>query len=83
MQQTNFGTFPRPMLNSPIEHPDYSGEVFVAKKMARLNASREANKIMIDCVYNQALPRSTEIYFADWFRLMRIWQSLQNRYGVA
>jgi hypothetical protein len=50
MQQTNFGTFPRPMLNSPIEHPDYSGEVFVAKTMARLNASRLANQILVDCI---------------------------------
>jgi hypothetical protein len=74
------GAFVRPMLNSSVSE-SYTAQIFVARKLARLDASREANKILVDCMDNRATPVLRGEDYFDWVRLVEIWRSLRARYG--
>ena len=42
--------FIRPMLNSPVQGSSIEAESLVKRVKARLNASRLANQILVDCI---------------------------------
>lgn len=70
--------FIRPMLNTPIQNSTSVAEEFVAKATARVDAGRQANKILwrISWACNEVFPPFTR---DDWVRLMLIWESLKVR----
>ena len=74
------GAFVRPMLNAPVSE-SYTAQVFIARKLARLDASHEANRILMDWMYSRETPVLRGEGYCDWSRLVEIWQSLWVRYG--
>jgi hypothetical protein len=74
--------FERPMLNSPAVGNTVEADYLVRRVRIRLDASHEANKIMVECMYSQLPPFKPEPAFRDWSGLLSIWQSLQNRYAT-
>ena len=73
--------FERPMLNSRAEGNTIEAEFLVRRVKARLDASRQSNQILVDYMYNQFSPVRHNS-FQNWYRLMAIWQNLQERYGT-
>ena len=70
-------SFVRPMLNSPVRESTVDAEFFVKRAVARLDASRQGNVLTFaHFVYD---PHSS-LNFRDRSRLIKIWQSLQERY---
>jgi hypothetical protein len=72
--------FVRPMLNAPASER-LTGQIFVAQKLARLDAAHEANKIWVEYMNDRATPIQRGEVYSDLLRLLEIWQSLRARYG--
>jgi hypothetical protein len=71
-------SFVRPMLNSSVRGSTVDAELFINRAVARLDASRQANLITeYLCV------KFVGLNFNERLRLLKIWQSLQARYGTA
>jgi hypothetical protein len=63
------------MLNSPIRESKVDAELFVRRAVARLDAAHQANLLTEHlCITHSGLN------FGDRLRLVKIWQSLQERY---
>jgi hypothetical protein len=71
--------FVRPMLNTPVQNKTPEADLLVKRAITRLDASHEANKILTEWVFSQASVPRIELSLEDTFRLMLIWQSIQNR----
>jgi hypothetical protein len=70
--------FVRPMLNSPVRNSTVDAELFIKWAITRLDASHQANLLTEHlCITHSGLN------FGDRLRLVKIWQSLQARYGTA
>ncbi len=70
--------FVRPMLNSPVRESTVDAELFVKRAVTRLDASHQAN-LLTEYLYIA----HSGLEFRDRFKLIKIWQSLQARYGTA
>jgi hypothetical protein len=67
--------FVRPMLNSRVDDDTTLADEFVARAIARVDAGRVANKIVVG-ICTAAGPSFTA---DNWILLMRIWETLNNR----
>jgi hypothetical protein len=67
--------FVGPILNSPAESPAEIGDEFVRRVMARVEAGRQANRLLMGLEYykNHFRLFSPE----DWMRLLLIWETLR------
>jgi hypothetical protein len=69
--------FVGPILNSPAEPPAEIGDEFVRTVMARVEAGRQSNRLLMGQEYykNHFRLSSPE----DWIRLLQIWETLRVR----
>ena len=69
--------FVRPMLNSRSESNTFEAAFFIGRIRTRLSASRAANQMVSDYVYNKPSPvPSNDPAFMARSRSMAIWGSL-------
>ncbi len=74
--------FVRPMLNSPVRESTADAELFIKRAVTRLDASREATKILVDwmCSQPSPVPRNDPPYMSR-IRSLETWQSLHARHS--